>query len=468
MDRVAREVSRVAAEGAEMARVRVPLARRAAAVGAAWLALVGGLSAGANGPAHAAPHTAPHTAVTPAPPAAVEVVTGVVRKVVGERAGVAQPLLQAGRRLVPLAVGSLPANRDGDVVRAVLLPDLGGGHRVRSATTLRTAAAAAPTGVHRVYVAIVRPRGVASDKALTKASAAAAVRRAASYWRGQTGGRVRFQVAAVKAPYVSAHRCTAGVARLWAEALERFDVPTGRGAHLMLFAPRAAVGQGCDYGLGTIGGTGGPGLTFVTETAQSLVAHELGHNLGLRHAGALHCRGRQDARLRGGRWPSACRREEYGDLLDVMGYSGRAYGEGNLNAVNLHAMGLLPGAVRTIGSPGRYRVRVRPLSASPRSTRAVRIVERSGQVYFVEYRTNTGRDRAARRNRHRPALGVRVLRLNPQGSGGALVLDATPSRGNDYANNLAPGRRFTSASGRLTVRVVRAGPSGATVEITRR
>jgi hypothetical protein len=445
----------------------------------AWVVLAGGLTSGADGSAHAAPRAT--AAVSAAP--TVETLSGVVRKVVTEpdhhdgadRHGAGQrgaepvrTFLQVGRRLLPLAVGSLPAARDGDLVRVTLFPDTGGDRRVRSATMVRGVAAAnSMTGRHDVYVAIVRPRDVASDKALTTVSAAAAVRRAASYWRGQTGGKVRFRLVEVKAPYVSAHRCSDGVARLWAEAMERVDVPAGSGNHLVVFAPRGAARKGCYYGLGTIGATGGTGLTFVTETAQSLVAHELGHNLGLQHAGALHCKGAQDSRYRRGRWPSACRKEEYGDLLDVMGYSGRYFGEGSLNAANLDGLGMLPLAVRKIGSPGRYRVKIKPLSASPNSRRAIRIVERSGQTYYVEYRTNTGRDKAARHNRFRPALGVRVLRVNPQ-SGGALVLDPTPSRGNDYANSLARGRRFTSASGQLTIKVIRVSAKGATLEIRRK
>ena len=115
---------------------------------------------------------------------------------------------------------------------------------------------------------------------------------------------------------------------------------------------------------------------------------------------------------------------------------------------------------------------IRIASPGPTGTsgarRAVRVVERSGQVYYVEYRINSGRDRVATRNRFKPALGVRVLRRNPAG-GGALVLDATPSRKNtDYANSLAVGRGFTTASGQVTIRVLAVGASGATVRITRR
>jgi hypothetical protein len=454
-----------------MARVGVAPARRTALTGVACLVLAGGIVVtGKPGPADAVPGEII---------AASGTVTGIVREVTGEpspgaHSGVERrhKVLQVGREIVPLAPGSLPGSGDGDVVRVALTPDTGGDRRVRFAATVRTAAATASAtarGRRDVHIVLMRPRGVAADKALTAAAAAAAVRRAASYWHSQTGGAVRFRVAGVTKPYVSAHPCSAGAARMWTEALDLLDLPNATGQHVILFAPRAASRRGgCDYGVGTLGLSGGLGLTFVTETTQSLVAHELGHNLGLGHAGALHCRGVQDPRYRSGKgWPAACRREEYGDLLDVMGYSGRSFGEGSLNAVNLDRMGLLPRAVRKIGSPGRYKVRLKPLSGSAGARRAVRIVERSGQTYYVEYRTNTGRDKVAKRNRLRPALGVRVLRRNPS-AGGALVLDATPSRRNDYANSFAVGRRFTSASGKLTIRVISTGRTGATVLITNR
>lgn len=431
----------------------------------AVVAAVATLATAAPGPAGA------ETAGAETAPTAAGTVTGVVDDVVVEGSGAATwRVLRAGNDVIPLPPGTVPGAAPGDRVRAVVA-GAGDARRVRSGRVVggagAQAAATVARGVHRVYVVVVRPRGVRADRGLTPRAAVVAVNRAAAYWRSQTGGAVRFRVAKVARPYASRLSCRAGVSRLWSEALDRAHVPAGETNHLVLFAPSGAR-AGCGYGLGTLGG-GGTGLTFVTDPVQSLIAHELGHNLGLHHAGALHCRSVADAHLRRGRWPASCRREEYGDLLDVMGYSGRTFGEGNLNAVNLGQMGLLPSAVRRIDRPGRYRVSIFPLSATPRLRRAVEIVESSGQTYYVEYRTAAGRDAVAGRNRLHPALGVRVLRQHPAyDASSALVLDPSPSRSGDYANNLRVGGRFRSASGLTTIQVVGAGRRGATLLITYR
>ena len=263
---------------------------------------------------------------------------------------------------------------------------------------------------------------------------------------------------------------------MWDEALTKVSIPDQPDQHLMIFVPRAAADEGCAYGLGTIGAWPDlPGLTFVSDTNQSLVAHELGHNLGLHHSNALHCPTVQDAGFsRSAGWLGyRCKGEAYGDLLDVMGYSGAGFGEGSLNAAQIDHLGRLPETVHeiSVADTGQHAIRIAPLSGVPTGTRVVKIVEPTGEAYYVEYRVNAGRDVAAGDNWLEPSLGVRVLRADPaltaSGGGGAVVLDATPSLDPyDYTNNLAVGKVFVSAGRLLTVTVTEADSTGATIVVT--
>jgi hypothetical protein len=431
-------------------------------------------------------------------------------------------VLKAGRRTVPLAAGSLPQNEDGDRVTVRLSPTRAGARVVSSSTVApartaagATAATAYPT-VREVYVAIVNPAGWAGSSAWevpgsntsTAASVTSLVKQASAYWSSQTNGKVQFAVKGVltaknaagdPVPYRSAYACNEsyptadgydvdGVYWMWQEALDRFEASGvnafGVGKHLLLVAPNDPYGyNGCPYGLANnIGSLYQNGnAVFVTDSNKSLFSHELGHNLGNNHSNALHCT-TQDARgtVTGTyqvAWPTSCTDEGYGDLIDVMGFSGPAFGEGSLNGVHIDRMGLLPTAVKSLSTNGVMRVKLPPLSAAPTSVRTVRMTDSAGQRYYIEYRTASGLDATATKNPLKPSLGVRILRENPSAVNGSYVLDGTPTGPskldadgypvNDYKNAFAAGSVFTSANGSLKVRVDTADASGANVTIAR-
>jgi hypothetical protein len=374
-------------------------------------------------------------------------------------------VLRAGNTVVPLAEGSLPTTPDGAKVSVTVVPAADGAKQVVSATTIAAPAATAAPAAHRVYVALAVPSGVTAATP-TAAAARTMVARVSRYWSDQTGGQVTFSASQVLA-YRSAYTC-GDYYGMWAEGLRRMPQASGPGRHLVVVVPSSALAQGCAYGLGTVGAVGADGnLVHVTGLNQSLLAHELGHNLGLYHSNSLRCGGAQDRPMVSRQFPG-CQAKGYDDLFDVMGFSGATYGEGNLNAVHLDGMGLLPRAVRKIpAGSGVTTARISPLSTTM-GARTLKVTDSSGAHYFVEYRTNSGRDSVGRVNPFQPAWGVRVLREDPAApaSAGSYELDATPtSQGQDYNRSIPVGGVFTAASGKLTLRVKAADSTGATVTI---
>jgi Metallo-peptidase family M12B Reprolysin-like len=392
---------------------------------------------------------------------------------IGLRVNDTTRVLRVGTQIVPLTDGSLPTTKDGARVSLTVVPGGDGTKRVVSATTISAPAAAATPTTHQVYVALVVPANIPADTSVTEASARAMVTTVSRYWSGQTGGNVSFVTAQVLPAYRSSYGCPStdtSTGQMWAEALARMPEAYGPGKHLVLVAPAGAYSHGCFYGLGTIGALEAEGnQIFVSGLTQSLLAHELGHNLGLYHSNSLRCNGTQDMPMVSLGFPG-CQPSAYDDMFDVMGYSGATYGEGNLNAVHLDGMGLLPSAVRTIAAnSGVTTARITPLSTST-GNRTLKIADPSGASYFVEYRTSSGLDTVASRNPWRPAWGVRVLRDDPQAppSAGSYELDATPTSltGRDYNRSIPVGGTFTAASRKLTIRVAAQDATGATLTIT--
>ena len=383
--------------------------------------------------------------------------------------------LRVGNSLVPLTAGSLPGTRNGSTVSVTVVPGADGAKSVVSARTLAAPPVAAIPSVHHVYVALVVPAGVSADPSLTQASVRAMVGTVSAFWSSQTGNQVSFDTVRVLPAYRSAYGCglsdnqaEANTTKMWTEARAKMPEAAGTGRHLVLVAPASAYDHNCFYGLGTIGALSYNGNdVFVSGLTQSLLAHELGHNLGLYHSNGLRCAGAQDRPVVDLAF-AGCEENEYDDLFDVMGYSGRYYGEGNLNAVHLDGMGLLPAAVRKIpAASGITTARIAPLSTSA-AGRTLKITDSGGASYFVEYRTDSGRDRRAAFTYYKPAWGVRVLRDNPAAppSAGSYELDTSPSGLDlDYNRALRVGDTFTAASRRVTIKVDRQDSSGATVTI---
>ncbi|GAB2692098.1 M12 family metallo-peptidase [Thalassiella azotivora] len=316
-------------------------------------------------------------------------------------------------------------------------------------------------GAHRVWVARTTPRGTSLDSTITQAVVEAQVDGASSYWSDVTGAGVTFTTDTVSAPYVSAYTCSSPQ-DMWQEAATRTGYPgygSGSNNHLVLVLPSSA---GCGYGLGSVGAdVNYGGLSYVSDTAWPVLAHELGHNLGFGHANSTTCGSVQD----GPTGSTSCATKEYGDYpMDVMASSNRSFA-GTLSSPAQIRAGFLPAAdgFAALGE-GTHTVDLNPVSSGTGLRGVVvddPLSDDPGDEYYVEVRTAWGRDGHSGVNAVHH--GVRVMRLVGRTT---RLMDATPTGSStDVDRPVRAGTSFTSHTGGVVVTTESVDQYGARVRI---
>ena len=251
---------------------------------------------------------------------------------------------------------------------------------VVSAVSPAVAARAVPVArAMRVAVVLLRLPGTSAEpvsKAAVQSSTFGATKSVADWYSQTSGGQVAV-TGTVYGYYDGVRSCDlATELSAGAAAAAKDGYVASNYTNLVVYTPE----QACDFsGMAWIGANG----VFLNGTVlPGVIEHELGHNLGLMHAGASAC---------GAAPVSAGCLIDYGDPTDVMGDPSADHG---YNAEHKYLLGWIPNAeVRTVTS-GSATIALTaaedPLVAG--STELIHVRAGDGTLFAIDRRASVGYD----------------------------------------------------------------------------
>lgn len=333
-----------------------------------------------------------------------------------------------------------------------------------------SAPAAVTTALHPVTVVVTTPKGGETpDQATTLQAVRDQMAALSTYWRGQSAGRVDFQVASLTW-WPGQGVCGGDQDPIRDAAKAKVGYTSGSRKHFLLLTATCPSSSG----VGTVPSSpdSGGNVTMQRVDSSGTYAHEFGHNLSFGHAGLLTCPGAEvDGAVtdEGG----DCSVADYGDDLDTMGTSRRTMYKGFSVPSAIRVGWFVPGTDYVSVGPGTDQTVTIQSRDLLQGLRAVQVTDpRSGRVFSVEMATDTGwgaglKDADGTTDTENgievnQSYGVRVLRTYKTQR--TLLIPSAPVDGVRHTA-WAPGQTFTSSTGGVAVTVVSTTATTATLRV---